>query len=68
VGTPCARASAIFVLVAFSFATIQQAIEILSVDIKCALCCRWLARVDGSYPASNGLVAAARSGTPIRFK
>jgi hypothetical protein len=48
VGTPCRRAAASFRRVAFSAATIQHAIEIFRMEIRWALCARWLSSVSGS--------------------
>ena len=65
VATPSRFAAATFRRLAASSATIQHAIETLRIEIRCALCSRWLSSVTGSYPGSKGLVAGARSGTPI---
>src|SRR4029079_15870643 len=65
VGTSDAVAAATLARVLASSATSQQAIEILSVEMRWPLCARWLASVTGSYPGSNGLDRRGRSRTPI---
>src|SRR6266568_5084777 len=66
VGTPAFRAALIFLRVDSSFAISQHAIEIFRIDMNWQLCSKWLSRVVGSYPGSNGLVRAGSSFTPIR--
>src|SRR6202142_1941815 len=67
-GTPRRRAASTLRRVDISLATCQQAIDIFSVDIRCALCSKWLSRVTGSYPGSKGEVHGGISGTPICCK
>jgi hypothetical protein len=42
--------------------------EIFRIEIRWALCSRWLSTVVGSYPGSNGEVRGGISGTPIDLR